>query len=62
LAIAGIVVAVLVDASRNPTWMKLSAVHDGEVVVLFSTRNQIKFEQARRALIRAVEINRGPAP
>jgi hypothetical protein len=62
LVVAGMVLGVLVDAHRNPRWMELRATHRGRDVVLFSGRDHTEFERVRRALIRAVEANRGPLP
>jgi hypothetical protein len=48
----------LVDARINPRWMELRAAYRGTEVLLFSSRNAADFERVRRALIRAVEVNR----
>jgi hypothetical protein len=48
--------------SGHPRWMEIRAVHRGVEVLLFSTRDKADFERVRRALIRAVEINRSTLP
>ncbi|MEU7902752.1 DUF6232 family protein [Actinoplanes sp. NPDC049118] len=45
---------------RDPGWMELRAGYRGADVLLFATRDKAEFERVRRALIRAVEINRPP--
>ena len=62
VAVLGMAAGVLLDARRNPRWMELRALHRGADVLLFGTRDKVEFEQVRRALIRAVEINRAPLP
>ena len=57
---AGLALALLVDGRRNPRWMALNAIHDGQEITLFSSRYRREFEQVRRAVIRAVEANRLP--
>lgn len=47
---------------RHPRWMEIRAVYRGAEVLLFGTRDKGEFERVRRALIRAVEINRAPLP
>jgi hypothetical protein len=59
VAAMGVAIGVLVDARRNPRWMELRADYRGGEVALFSTRDKAEFEAVRRALIRAVEDNRG---
>jgi hypothetical protein len=58
----GMAVALLVDGRRNPQWMALCARYGGQVITLFTSRNRREFEQVRRAVIRAVEVNRRPQP
>ena len=62
LAAAGVAAGVLRDAHCNPRWMELRASYRGEEVLLFSSRDASEFEQVRRALIRAVEVNRDLLP
>jgi hypothetical protein len=62
IAAFGLAVAILLDGRRNPRWMALRGVLDGREVTLFSSRNQQQFEQVRRAVIRAVEVNERPRP
>ena len=62
IAAAGVAAGVLTDARRNPRWMELRATYRGEDVLLFSSRNSTEFEQVRRALVRAVEVNRDLLP
>jgi len=45
---------------RSPGWMELRAGHRGVDILLFATRDKSAFERVRRALIRAIEINRPP--
>jgi len=52
----------LVDARHNPRWMELRAVYRGTEVLLFGSRDAAEFERVRRALIRAVEVNRELLP
>jgi hypothetical protein len=59
---AGLALAILVDDRRNPRWMALRAVHDGQPITLFQSRDRQEFEQVRRAVIRAVEDNRPLRP
>lgn len=47
------------DHSR---WMELRARHHDADVLLFGTRDKVEFERVRRALIRALELNRPPLP
>ena len=58
VATFGIASAALVDGRRNPRWMALIASYQGRDVELFSTRDKREFEQVRRAVIRAVELDR----
>jgi hypothetical protein len=62
VAAFGVSIGVLVDARRNPRWMELRMTHRGEEVQLFGTRDKVEFERVRRALIRAVEVDRDPLP
>lgn len=62
VAVLGMGAGALLDARRNPRWMEIHAWHRGTDVLLCGTRDKAEFEQVRRALIRAVEINRGPLP
>ncbi|GAA3903545.1 DUF6232 family protein [Actinoplanes auranticolor] len=55
-------VAVVLDTGRGPRWREIRAVHRGAEVVLFGTADRARFERVRRALIRALEINRSPFP
>jgi hypothetical protein len=58
----GMGVGVLLDARRNPRWMEIRAQHHHTDVLLFGTRDKAEFARVRRALIRAVEINRDSRP
>jgi hypothetical protein len=60
VAAAGVAAGVLTDARRNPRWMQLRGIHRGQEIVLYTSRNPTEFERVRRALIRAVEVNRDP--
>jgi hypothetical protein len=62
VAAAGVAAGVLMDARQNPRFMELRADYRGKEVLLFSSRNAAEFERVRRALIRAVEINRQLRP
>ena len=53
---------VVLDTRRGPRWREIRAVHRGAEGVLFGTGERAQFEQVRRALIRALEINRSPFP
>jgi hypothetical protein len=55
-------VAVVLDPRRGLRWREIRAVHRGTEVVLFGTGDRAQFERVRRALIRALEINRSPFP
>ncbi|GAA3346768.1 hypothetical protein GCM10020358_59030 [Amorphoplanes nipponensis] len=52
----------LIGARHDPQWRELRALHHGEEVLLFGSRNPVEFERVRRALIRAVEVNRDALP
>jgi hypothetical protein len=43
---------------RNPRWMTIEALHRGDPVTLYSTRDETEFGRVRRALIRAIERDR----
>lgn len=43
---------------RNPRSMAIEAVHRGDPVTLYSTRDETEFGRVRRALIRALERDR----
>ena len=58
----GVAAATLVDDRRNPRWMELTASHQGRRVVLFASADRRRFEQVRRAVVRAQEANRRPRP
>jgi hypothetical protein len=59
---AGVAGAALIDNRRNPRRMELAAWHQGDRVMLFTSDNRRQFEQVRRAVVRAMEANRGPRP
>ena len=60
VAALGLTGAIWVDDRRNPRRMELIAWHDRRRVVLFTTNDKRVFEQVRRAVVRALEANRGP--
>ncbi|MCU7727783.1 DUF6232 family protein [Actinoplanes sp. KI2] len=68
LCLAGAVVAiglagaVLIDGHRNPRRMELAAWYEGRRVLLFASNDRRRFEQVRRAVIRARESGRRPRP
>lgn len=62
LAAVGMAGALLRDERRNPRLMELTAVYRRTPMVLFSSTDKTEFEQVRRAVIRAVEANRGHRP
>jgi hypothetical protein len=62
VAVLGVALGVLVDARRNPRWMELHARYRGHQVVLYASRDRTDFGRVHRAMIRAVESNRGPLP
>ncbi|WP_250038297.1 DUF6232 family protein [Paractinoplanes maris] len=47
---------------RNPRRMELTAWHEGRRTILYTSHSRRVFEQVRRAVVRAVEVNRRPAP
>ncbi|HEV7963900.1 MAG TPA: DUF6232 family protein [Actinoplanes sp.] len=59
-AALSVAAGALLDERRNPRWMELRAAYRGADVLLLRTRDKTEFEQIRRALIRAVEVNRSP--
>ena len=62
VAAVGMAIGVLMDARANPRWMELRAGYRGDEVLLIGTRDRVAFEQVRRALIRAIEVNHLPWP
>lgn len=58
----GMAIAVLIDHHRNPRRMELAAWHAGRRVILFASTDRRRFEQVRRAVVRAREANRRPRP
>jgi hypothetical protein len=62
LAAAGMLLGLWADVRRNPRFMEIRATVRGHVVAIYRTRDQRKFGQVRRALIRAIEDNGGPRP
>jgi hypothetical protein len=54
----GLGVAHMIDSRNNPRWMALNALHLGQEITLFQSRDKQEFEQVRRAMIRAVEAKR----
>ncbi|AGL15236.1 DUF6232 family protein [Actinoplanes sp. N902-109] len=62
VAAAGIMTATAIDGRRNPRWMSLWATLHGRDVELFSSPDKREFERVRRAVIRAVQLNRDPWP
>ncbi|GAA2561533.1 hypothetical protein GCM10010435_36650 [Winogradskya consettensis] len=59
-AVVGGIAAQVVDRRYNPRWMALWATHQGRDIELFGSSDKQQFEQVRRAVIRAVQINRDP--
>ncbi|GAA3292156.1 hypothetical protein GCM10020218_066470 [Dactylosporangium vinaceum] len=55
----GMAAAVLYDGRQNPRWMALRALRNGREILVFQSRDQSEFGAVRRAVIRAVEANRG---
>jgi hypothetical protein len=62
IAILGAMIAVYIDAQRNPRWMEIRALYRGRDVSLIRTRSRTEFERVRWALIRAMERNRRLEP
>jgi hypothetical protein len=62
VAALGLTGAIWTDYRRNPRWMELIAWHEGRPVVLFATSDKRVFEQVRRAVRRAREVNQEPRP
>jgi hypothetical protein len=60
VAAAGVGTAAAVESRRNPTWMVLTAEHNGRVVTLYSTADHEQFGKVHRAVLRAVEANEKP--
>ncbi|XVV11195.1 DUF6232 family protein [Actinoplanes sp. CA-131856] len=60
VAAGGAGVAAAVESRNQPTWMALVAVHRGRVVTLYSTNDHQRFDQVRRAVLRAVEARETP--
>jgi hypothetical protein len=58
IAIVGAMIAVAIDAQRNPRWMEIRAFYVDRHVSLFRTRNRREFERVRWALIRALDAGR----
>lgn len=55
-------IAVLVDARRNPRWLDIRARYRGQLVLIYRSRDARAYEAVRFALIRALEANRRPRP
>ncbi len=59
VAAGGMGLGVLVDGRRNPRWMALRAIYQGERVELFQSRDKKQFGHVKRAVLRAVQFDRG---
>ncbi|WP_148307922.1 DUF6232 family protein [Actinoplanes friuliensis] len=57
-----VAMGAITDFRKNPRFMTIEATWRGKRIVLFRTRDKQKFGQVRRALIRAIEDNRGFRP
>lgn len=62
LSALGMVMGVWTDYRRNPRISAIEATIRGRRVVLFRTHDKQRFGFVWRALVRAVEDNRGPLP
>ncbi|MFI5933125.1 DUF6232 family protein [Actinoplanes sp. NPDC051494] len=60
LAALGVTAGLVIDKRRSPRRMELWVTYRGGEVELFSGADRREFEQVRRAVIRALEINRDP--
>ncbi|MFF5081286.1 DUF6232 family protein [Actinoplanes sp. NPDC000266] len=60
LAAGGVGVAAAVESRSRPSWMALVAAHRGRAVTLYSTNDHQRFDQVRRAVLRAVEAQETP--
>ena len=60
LAALGVTAGLVIDKRRSPRRMELWVTYRGGEVELFSSADRREFEQVRRAVIRALEVNRDP--
>ncbi|SNY50053.1 DUF6232 family protein [Paractinoplanes atraurantiacus] len=60
LAAGGTGIAAAIESRSRPSWMALVAEHQGRTVTLYSTNDHQRFNQVRRAVLRAVEAGETP--